>query len=214
MVLLNDICHIICNDAGYRLAWVGYPEHDAAKSIRPITWAGEDQAYVEDACLSWSEETARGRGPGGTAIRTGETSVVQDLITDPRVEPWREGALRCGHRSTISLPLKDDTDLVFGALNIYSSEINSFTPQEIRLMEELAGDLAFGITTVRNRLERKRMEEQLRSLNAELEERVRHRTAELEKTNRELEKMNKLFVGRELRMRELKARIAILEERE
>lgn len=48
---------------------------------------------------------------------------------------------------------------------------------------------------------------------ADLEERVRERTVELEEKNRELERMNRLFVGRELRMRELKARIAELEKR-
>jgi C4-dicarboxylate-specific signal transduction histidine kinase len=52
--------------------------------------------------------------------------------------------------------------------------------------------------------ERKRAEEALNRLNEELEERVKQRTAELEEKNAELQKMNRLFVGRELRMAELK----------
>ncbi|MDA8429750.1 MAG: response regulator [Geobacteraceae bacterium] len=59
--------------------------------------------------------------------------------------------------------------------------------------------------------ERKRAEEQLRLLNEELEERVRQRTAELAAKNTELEQMNRIFVGRELRMMELKERIRALE---
>jgi len=47
----------------------------------------------------------------------------------------------------------------------------------------------------------------------ELEKRVEERTAELEKMNEELERFNKLFVGRELRMIELKKYIAELEEK-
>jgi PAS domain S-box-containing protein len=62
--------------------------------------------------------------------------------------------------------------------------------------------------------ERKRAEQELRRLNEELEQRVRERTRELERRNYELEQMNKAFVGRELRMVELKERIRELEERQ
>jgi GAF domain-containing protein len=61
--------------------------------------------------------------------------------------------------------------------------------------------------------ERKKAQEGLKKLNAQLEQRVKERTAELEKKNAELEKFNKVFVGRELRMIELKKQIAQLEER-
>jgi len=60
--------------------------------------------------------------------------------------------------------------------------------------------------------ERKRAEEKILMLNGELEQRVRDRTKELERRNRELEEMNKAFVGRELKMVELKERIAELEK--
>lgn len=59
--------------------------------------------------------------------------------------------------------------------------------------------------------ERKRIEEEVRKLNAELEDRVRARTEELEAKTAELERMNRLFVGRELRMKELKEKIRELE---
>jgi PAS domain S-box-containing protein len=164
--LVNDICRIICDEAGYRLAWVGYAENDDAKTIRPVAWAGFDSGYVADSKLSWADDTERGRGPAGTVIRSGETVYVQDFTTDPRMVPWRESSLQRGYRSGIALPLKDESAKAFGVLLIYHSEPYAMTSDEIRLMEELAADLAFGISTLRTRAERKRAEEALRESEA------------------------------------------------
>lgn len=60
---------------------------------------------------------------------------------------------------------------------------------------------------------RKQAEEELRKHRDNLEELVKERTAELELKNADLEKFNKLFVGRELRMVELKKIIAEYEKR-
>jgi len=61
--------------------------------------------------------------------------------------------------------------------------------------------------------ERKKAEDEIHRLNRELEQRVIERTSQLENKNEELERMNKLFVGRELRMAELKEQISVIEEK-
>lgn len=58
---------------------------------------------------------------------------------------------------------------------------------------------------------RQKAQDELEMLNKELEQRVQERTAELKEKYTELERLNKLFVGRELRMAELKVRIRELE---
>ena len=186
LTLLKDICRIVCDEAGYRMAWAGYAENDEAKSVRPAAWAGNEDGYLAAAGITWAD-TERGRGPSGSAIRSGKTAVSQDFANDPQTAPWREDALLRGYRSSIALPLKDEDGRTFGCLTIYSAEAGAFTPAEIALLEELAADLAFGITAVRTRNERNRAEAGLRQLNQELEQRVASRTAALEEAIKEQE---------------------------
>ncbi|MCX7173250.1 MAG: PAS domain S-box protein [Proteobacteria bacterium] len=155
--LLDSICRIVCDEAGYRMAWVGYAGNDDAKSIWPKAWAGAETGYLAEARLTWAD-TERGRGPSGIAIRSGESACIQDFASDPGAAPWRDSALERGYRSSIALPLKDENARTFGVLNIYSHEPNAFTAEEKRLLDELSGDLTFGILALRSSIERRRAE--------------------------------------------------------
>jgi PAS domain S-box-containing protein len=148
---------------------VAYAEHDEAKSVRPAAWSGVEEGYLATAGISWAD-TERGRGPTGTTIRSGKTCCIQDFATDVRLAPWREIALQRDFRSGIALPLKDENAKAFGSLTIYSAQPNAFTSEEIRLLEELAGDLAFGIVTLRSRAARARAEQALQQSEAYLAE--------------------------------------------
>ncbi len=147
--LLADMCRLIVDTGGYRMAWVGYIEHDAEKSIRPVAKAGLEDGYLENLNLSWAD-TSLGQGPGGVAIRSGVPCIVPDILTDTRFAPWRNDALRRGYVANICLPIKVH-GVAIGILAIYSEEHEAFTGEEVSLLEELAEDLAFGIETLRTR---------------------------------------------------------------
>jgi PAS domain S-box-containing protein len=138
-VLLNHECQALVVEGGYRLAWVGFTEHDQGKSVRPVAQFGVTDGYLEYAGISWAD-TERGRGPTGTAARTGTVRVSRDLGSDPRVMAWRAEALRRGYASSIALPLVAGPD-TFGVLSIYSRETSAFDDQEVALLKELAADL-------------------------------------------------------------------------
>ena len=156
--LLDEICRIVCEEAGYRVAWVAYAEHDEAKTVRPAAWMGIEEGYLANLGITWAD-TERGGGPTGTAIRSGRTCSIQDFATDPRLAPWRESGLLRDFRSGIALPLKDEHANAFGSLTIYSAQPNTFTSEETCLLEELAADLAFGIVSLRSRAARERAEQ-------------------------------------------------------
>ena len=184
--LLQSICDAIVKQRGYRLAWVGYKQHDESKSVRIMARAGHDEGYTDAMQLTWTE-TERGMGPSGRAIRSGATQLCQDIANDPQYLPWRDEALKRGLASNIALPLGDGE--VFGILHVYSGEMNAFTPAEITLLEEMAGDLAFGVHSLHVRHERDlalaKNQEQLAQLAFQNEEKEK-RAAELAIANKEL----------------------------
>ncbi|BCL37935.1 response regulator [Nostoc sp. MS1] len=146
--LLHKVCQILVDVGNYRMAWVAFGENDAQKSIRPVAQAGYEQGYLQSLNLTWAD-TIRGQGPTGTAIRTGKTAIIQNIETDSRYEIWRCQASKRGYASSIALPLIDNGQ-VFGALNIYAAEANAFDADEVKLLEELTADVAYGIVALRN----------------------------------------------------------------
>lgn len=145
--LLAKNCQLIVTVGGYRLVWVGYAQQDAEKSVCPVAQFGFNQGYIDKLLISW-HDTERGRGPTGTAIRLGKTQVARDILRAPQFAPWRENARVHGFASSIALPLQRAGE-TFGALNIYANEADAFDQEEIRLLEELAGNLAYGISAFR-----------------------------------------------------------------
>lgn len=155
--LMDEICRIIVESGGYRMAWVGLAEHDLDRSVRPAAQSGFEEGYLESVGITWAD-TERGRGPTGRAIRTCEPVVAQNIPTDPEFEPWREAAIRRGYAASVALPLCRNRG-VLGALNIYSADPDAFDDEEVSLLTELANDLAYGLTSLGARRERNHAEE-------------------------------------------------------
>jgi PAS domain S-box-containing protein len=158
--LIEAVCRILVEDGGFRMAWVGLAEEDDGKTVRPAGHWGHEAGYLDALDLTWAD-TEKGGGPTGVAIRKGKTVTVQDISTDPHYGPWRAAAVAQGYASSIGLPLRS-RDRVLGALRIYAGEPDAFSEDEVRLLEELADDLAFGLTALRMREDHRRVEEAVR----------------------------------------------------
>jgi len=162
--LLHAICQILVEEGGYRLAWVGYAEHDEAKTVRPVAQAGHEDGYLALANIEWGD-TERGRGPTGTAIRTAQPYVAHNVKTDPSFAPWVTEATGRGYASSIALPLVLDGQPL-GALMLHSQMADAFDDAEVRLLAELSHDLAYGIQALRTRIKREQAEQELRAASA------------------------------------------------
>ena len=156
--LLDQVCHLAVDIGGYRLAWVAYAQEDEARSIAPAAQAGnpEDLALLNALRLSWSAEDAAGLGPVGRTIRGGAPVLFDDILPDPAALRSTYVALP-GRCSGICLPLRDK-GLPFGLLALYSSDALKVSAEETKLLQELADDLAFGISNIRAQNEQRRVQ--------------------------------------------------------
>ena len=172
---LHRVCRIIVEVGGYRMAWVGYAEQDGTKKVRPVAHAGFDDGYLGWAEITYADD-ARGRGPTGTAIRTGQPTVNRNTETDSTISPWREELLKRGYACSIGLPFQAGARLS-GALTLYAREPEAFDQEEIKLLSELAADVGFGIDTIRTRAERQRNAEALKESETRYRNFIAHTTA-------------------------------------
>ena len=160
---LDAVCHALVESGEYRMAWIGFAEHDAGRRVRPVAQYGFEAGYLEEARISWSDNE-RGRGPTGTAIRTHRAQLANDILHDPHFLPWREAAMQRGYAASAAFPIMVEGRAV-GALNLYSSHPFAFQHEEYDLLKELADSLAAQLHTTRLRAEREQALAQVAHLN-------------------------------------------------
>lgn len=167
--LLQAFCRTLVQVGGYRLAWIGVAEE--GKTVTPVAQAGFEEGYLTSVKITW-DESEYGRGPTGTAIRTGRPCIARDIPSDAQYAPWRAEALRRGYASSIALPIFLG-GRVYGALNIYAREPDAFGAIEVSLLSNLAEDLAYGISALRTSAEHREVGLERSHLLVQLREQAR-----------------------------------------
>ena len=75
------------------------------QAVIPVARAGERQEFFDQVRI-YADDRPEGQGTIGTCIRTGQPSVVNDVVGDPRMAPWREILVEYGIRSVASMPIQ------------------------------------------------------------------------------------------------------------
>jgi PAS domain S-box-containing protein len=157
--LLAETCKILIRTRGYRMVWIGLIE-EGHKRVIPRACAGYGTDYIDDIIITW-DETETGKGPTGTAIRTGQPNVFRNILENSRALPWRKEVLKRGFASSAAAPIVYG-ERMFGALNVYTTLPDAFDEEEVSLLKELACDLAFALQSIEEEAKRKSAEKALR----------------------------------------------------
>jgi PAS domain S-box-containing protein len=155
--LLAEVCKVAVESGGYRMAWAGYAADDESMVITPQAHAGAGEGGLCGIKVTWNENEPSGMGLAARVIRSGKAEVCADITKDPSFSHWSGLALEEGCRSGIALPLRDATR-TFGLLALVAADEKPTSAEELKLLQDLAGDLAFGILNLRSRAEKRGME--------------------------------------------------------
>ncbi len=155
--MLESMCRIVVESGGYTMAWVGFPTDDDRRAIHAVAHAGFGGDAPMSGPIAWSAD-GRYQGFMGEVITTGKPHIARDILNDRRYERRRNRALQHGFQSSIALPLIVK-DAILGAIAIYAREADAFDEEEIALLTDLTGDIAYGIVNLRTRIAREQAEE-------------------------------------------------------
>ncbi len=136
-------CHVLVEEAGYSLAWVGKVEKNQAKSIIPFGWAGLEPGEPDPAKTIRALVT-QAREPLDSALASGRPAAVRNLPTAP-VKVNQRGAVHPQEAgSLLVLPILLEK-APLGVLVIYAAEPEAFADQEVALLETLSESLALAL---------------------------------------------------------------------
>ncbi len=166
--LMDDISHILIDNGGYGFAWVGYVDGYIGGAIQPVAYAGNGGMIQQE--LNRICETGGADELAQHALRQNRAVVLRDLaVCEECSDEWCEIAQASGFAGAIALPLFSQGE-VFGVISIFSVESNAFDDAEIELLQEMAGDLSFGIRTLRSKIKREQAEFALQKTEERYEE--------------------------------------------
>jgi diguanylate cyclase (GGDEF)-like protein/PAS domain S-box-containing protein len=139
--LLWEICRICADHVPAQLAYIALVEDGAAL---PVAWAGPGAAFLHGLRIPLDPDSAEGRGPIATAIRTGHHYVANDLFADSATEPWHDRARQLGSQATAAFPLRRGGAVV-GALSLHIAQKDFFDAPVVDLLDETAANLSFAL---------------------------------------------------------------------
>ena len=142
--LFNEACRIAVEHGNFGLAWIGLLD-PATLDVTPVAWAGLGSDELKQGKTTARADVPLGQGVLGRAIRERKPAFDNDISARSGVGgKRRQEALRLGYRSLIVLPLFAE-DAVAGMLALFAKELNFFDDEEIKLLNELAGDISFAL---------------------------------------------------------------------
>jgi diguanylate cyclase (GGDEF)-like protein/PAS domain S-box-containing protein len=140
--LFEEACRIAVEAGGFRMSLIAIRDRSAMKIV-PVASAGKDEELMTAIKGILSSSEGAPNTMVARAMREKKAVVSNESQSDPQVLFGKKYA-ESGVRSMVILPLIVADEAV-GVLALYAGEIEFFHEEEMKLLTELTGDIAYAI---------------------------------------------------------------------
>ncbi len=138
--LLAETCRVAVEDGRFCAGWIGVIDDDEG-DLKLVAQSGMGSRC--DELLNQPLELMP-EGAAERAVFARQPVYENDFGRGGKTTPIRELAIGQGARSVVALPFTVEGE-TYGVLVLYADEANHFDEEELRLLSELADDVAFGL---------------------------------------------------------------------
>jgi diguanylate cyclase (GGDEF)-like protein len=139
--LFDEACRIVV-DGGFRMAMIALPD-PSSHLLVPVASQGKDAALLASITSILSSESSASQTMCVRGLRQKQV-VVSNHVQDDAQVLFSAHYIAAGIHSMAVFPLLV-ADVAVGILALYASESEFFHDDELKLLTELAGDVAFAI---------------------------------------------------------------------
>ena len=125
------------------MAWIGVIDPDTLDG-KVAAWHGCEQSYVGSIRFTLRLDSPDSEQPASRTLRQLQPVVCNDIAADPSMIMFRDELLNRDYKSAGYFTLMVAGRPV-GVVALFAGEVNVFDEEEIRLLVELKGDIAFAM---------------------------------------------------------------------
>ncbi|MBI3283444.1 MAG: EAL domain-containing protein [Burkholderiales bacterium] len=146
--LFEEACHIAVNQGGFGIAWIGMSA-DNGKLLKLTACQGVTAERLGASLFLAKSAAALEPGMVGQVLNIGKAVVCNDVRYAGDCGLTCRDVLERGYLSVVCLPLIA-MEKVVGVMALYAREAHYFDDDELKLLNELAGDISFALQAIEN----------------------------------------------------------------
>ncbi|HTD03885.1 EAL domain-containing protein [Undibacterium sp.] len=141
--LFQEACRVAVDHGEFSMAWIGIIDPDTLEG-KVVAWYGGEAGYAENVRLTARAGTPDSNRPECVAAREMRPVVCNNVQADPTPGLHQSISVADGPYSVASWPLVIDNRVV-AVMTLFAQEVDFFDTEQIKLLNELASDLSFGL---------------------------------------------------------------------